>query len=159
MVQSWTLMKQPGTSRFNLNVKSMYYMCKAFIPYMIKRQRGVIVNMSSVASSIKGAPNRFVYGSTKAAIIGLTKSIASDFITQGIRCNCICPATVDTPSFHDRVRNTGDEEKAMKDFIARQKMGRIGTPEEVAMLCVYLASDESSYTTGTEVIIDGGWTL
>jgi len=144
---------------FNLNVKSMFHMCKAFIPHMLKRKHGVILNMSSVASSIKGAPNRFVYGATKAAIIGLTKSIACDYISEGIRCNCICPATVETPSLHDRIRNTGDEEKAMKEFVARQKMGRLGTPEEIAMLCVYLASDESSYTTGTPVIIDGGWCL
>lgn len=115
--------------------------------------------MSSVCSSVKGLPNRFVYGTTKAAVIGLTKSVAADFIDKGIRCNCLCPGTVDTESFRERVGASSDPEKAMKDFIARQKMGRVGTPEEVAQLCVYLASDESSYTTGAEHVIDGGWTL
>jgi 2-keto-3-deoxy-L-fuconate dehydrogenase len=113
--------------------------------------------MSSAASSIIGAPNRFVYGTTKAAVIGLTKSVACEYITQGVRCNAICPGTVDSPSLHDRLRATGDYDQAMKDFIARQKMGRIGAPEEIAALAVYLASDESAFTTGQTHVIDGGW--
>ncbi|NDH72613.1 MAG: SDR family oxidoreductase, partial [Rhodobacteraceae bacterium] len=112
---------------------------------------------SSVASSIKGAPNRYVYGTTKAAVIGLTKSVATDVITQGVRCNCICPGTVESPSLHDRLRATGDYEAAMKAFIARQPMGRIGAAEEIAALAVYLASDDSAFTTGHAHVIDGGW--
>jgi len=126
---------------------------------MIENKKGVIINMSSIASSIKGAENRCVYATTKAAVIGLTKSIAVDYIQFGIRCNCICPATVDTPSFQDRVNAAPDSKQALANFIARQKMGRLGTAEEIAQLCVYIASDESSYTTGTEFIIDGGWSL
>ncbi|XP_013421782.1 3-hydroxybutyrate dehydrogenase type 2 [Lingula anatina] len=144
---------------FNLNVKSMFLMCKAVIPKMQAGGGGSIINMSSVASSIKGAPVRFVYGATKAAVIGLTKSIAADFAAQGIRCNAICPGTVDTPSLRDRLRALGDEEEVLKTFVARQKMGRLGTAEEIAALCVYLASDESCYTTGTECVIDGGWSV
>ena len=143
----------------DLNVKSMFIASQAAIPSMIKNKKGSIVNISSVVSSIIGTKNRFVYGTTKAAIIGLTKSIAADFITEGLRCNCICPATVDTPSLHERLKETGDYEKAKKDFINRQKMGRIGDPREIASLAVYLASDESTFTTGQEHIIDGGWTL
>jgi 2-keto-3-deoxy-L-fuconate dehydrogenase len=124
---------------------------------MLERGMGSIINMSSVASSIKGAPNRYVYGTTKAAVIGLTKSVATDVITQGVRCNCICPGTVESPSLHDRLRATGDYEAAMKAFIARQPMGRIGAAEEVAALTVYLASDESAFTTGHAHVIDGGW--
>ncbi len=143
---------------FNLNVKSMYHMCQAFLPKMLKVGGGSIINMSSVASSVKGIPNRFVYTTTKAAVIGLSKSIASDFIGQNIRCNAICPATVDTPSLDERLAATGDYEKARAEFIARQPIGRIGKAEEIAALCIYLASDESSYTTGAIHMIDGGWT-
>jgi len=143
----------------DLNVKSMFIASKAAIPFMKKSKVGSIVNISSVVSSILGTRNRFVYGTTKAAIIGMTKSIAADFISDGIRCNCICPATVDTPSLHERLKETGDYKKAMHEFISRQKMGRIGRPIEIAMLAVYLASDESAFTTGQEHVIDGGWTL
>ena len=124
---------------------------------MLERGSGSIINMSSVLSSVIGAPNRFAYGATKAAVVGITKSVASDYITQGIRCNCICPGTVDSPSMHGRLRATGDYEAAHAAFIARQPMGRIGKPEEIAALVVYLASDESSFTTGQACIIDGGW--
>jgi 2-keto-3-deoxy-L-fuconate dehydrogenase len=144
---------------FDLNVKSMYRMCRAFLPAMLKAGRGNIINVSSGASSIKGVPNRFVYGATKAAVIGLTKSIAADFVRKGVRCNAICPGTVQTPSLDDRIAALGDAEKARADFIARQPMGRIGKPEEIAALAVYLASEEASFTTGQIHIIDGGWTL
>ena len=144
---------------FSLNVRAMYWMAKAFIPSMIEQKGGSIINMSSVASSLKGVPNRFVYSTTKAAVIGLTKSIAADFIQNNIRCNAICPGTVDSPSLHDRLRATGDYDKAMKDFIARQPMGRLGTASEIANLALYLASDDSSFTTGQTHIIDGGWAL
>jgi len=143
----------------DLNVKSMYRMCRAFLPAMLKAGRGNIINVSSGASSIKGVPNRFVYGATKAAVIGLTKSIAADFVRKGVRCNAICPGTVQTPSLDDRIAALGDAEKARADFIARQPMGRIGKPEEIAALAVYLASEEASFTTGQIHIIDGGWTL
>ena len=144
---------------FDLNVKSMYRTCRAFLPAMIAAKKGSIINMSSGASSIKGAPNRFVYGTTKAAVIGLTKALATDVIRQGIRVNAICPGTVESPSLEQRIAALGDAAKARKDFIARQPMGRLGTPEEIAALAVYLASDESSFTTGQIHIIDGGWTL
>lgn len=143
----------------DLNVKSMYRMCRAFLPGMLSAGRGNIINMSSGASSIKGVPNRFVYSTTKAAVIGLTKSIAADFVGKKIRCNAICPGTVQTPSLDERIAAQGDVEKARAAFIARQPMGRVGQPEEVAALAVYLASDESSFTTGQIHIIDGGWTL
>lgn len=143
----------------NLNVSSMYYMCRAFLPMLIDNGGASIINMSSVASSIRGAPNRFAYGTTKAAVIGLTKSIAADFITQGIRCNAICPGTVQSPSLDDRMRELGDYETARKAFIARQPMGRLGTPDEIALLALYLGSDESAFTTGQTHIIDGGWAL
>jgi 2-keto-3-deoxy-L-fuconate dehydrogenase len=135
----------------------MHRTIRAALPGMVERGTGSIINMSSVASSIKGAPNRYVYGTTKAAVIGLTKSVATDVITQGVRCNCICPGTVESPSLHDRLRATGDYEAAMKAFIARQPMGRIGAAEEVAALAVYLASDDSAFTTGHAHVIDGGW--
>jgi 2-keto-3-deoxy-L-fuconate dehydrogenase len=144
---------------FDLNVKSMYRTCRALLPAMIAAKKGSIINMSSGASSIKGAPNRFVYGATKAAVIGLTKALAADFIRQGIRVNAICPGTVESPSLEQRIAALGDVEKARKEFVARQPMGRIGKPEEIAALAVYLASDESSFTTGQIHIIDGGWTL
>lgn len=142
---------------FSLNVKSMYRTMRQFLPAMIDRGGGSIINMSSVASSIKGAPNRFVYGATKAAVIGMTKSVAADFVSQGIRCNAICPGTVQTPSLEERIAAQGDVEKTRAAFIARQPMGRLGTPEEIAALAAYLASDESAFTTGTAQIIDGGW--
>jgi len=144
---------------FDLNVKSMYRTTRAFLPAMLAAKKGSIINMSSGASSIKGAPNRFVYGTTKAAVIGLTKSLAADFIRQGIRVNAICPGTVESPSLEERIAALGDIEKARQEFIARQPMGRLGKPEEIAALAVYLASDESSFTTGQIHIIDGGWTL
>lgn len=144
---------------FDLNVKSMYRTCRAFIPAMLQARKGSIINMSSAASSIKAAPNRFVYGTTKAAVIGLTKAIAADFIRSGIRCNAICPGTVQSPSLDERIAAQGNIEKARSEFVARQPMGRIGRPEEIAALAVYLASDESSYTTGQIHIIDGGFSL
>jgi 2-keto-3-deoxy-L-fuconate dehydrogenase len=126
---------------------------------MLERGGGSILNMASVASSVTGVPNRFVYGTSKAAVVGLTKSVAIDFITRGIRCNCICPGTVDSPSLHERLKATGDYEAAMKQFVARQPMGRLGTAEEIAALAVYLGSDDSAYTTGQAHIIDGGLAL
>lgn len=142
---------------FDLNAKAMFRLAKAVLPAMLAQGKGVIVNMASVASSVKGVPNRFAYCASKAAVIGLTKSIAADFVTKGIRCNAICPGTVDSPSLHDRLRATGDYEKALSDFIGRQPMGRIGTPEEIAALVTYLASDEAGFTTGQVHIVDGGW--
>jgi 2-keto-3-deoxy-L-fuconate dehydrogenase len=145
---------------FEINVRSMYRLSKIIIPKMINKGGGVIINMASVASSVKGVPNRFIYGTSKAAVIGITKAIAADFVSQGIRCNAICPGTVETPSLNERmVAQGGDLEKVRSDFVARQPMGRIGTPEEIANLAVYLASDESSYTTGTVFAIDGGMTI
>jgi 2-keto-3-deoxy-L-fuconate dehydrogenase len=142
---------------FDLNVKSMYRTCRAFLPAMLQAGKGSIINMSSAASSVKAAPNRFVYGSTKAAVIGLTKAIAIDFIRQRIRCNAICPGTVQSPSLDQRIAAQGDVKTVYAEFVARQPMGRIGSPEEIAALAVYLASDESSYTTGQVHIIDGGF--
>ncbi|MCY4300538.1 MAG: SDR family oxidoreductase [Aestuariivita sp.] len=144
---------------FDLNVKSMYRLIKLALPAMLKNGGGSIINMSSVASSIKGVPNRFCYSASKAAVIGLTKSVAVDFVGQNIRCNAICPGTVNSPSLHDRLRATGDYDQAMVDFIARQPMGRIGSPEEIAALALYLASDESAFTTGQTFVIDGGWAI
>ena len=144
---------------FSLNVKSMYYAIQAALPSMKEKGEGSIINIASVCSSILAAPNRFVYGTTKAAIIGLTKSVAIEHITDGIRCNCICPGTVDSPSLHQRLRDTGDYEKAMKAFVARQRMGRIGTPHEIAAMAIYLASEDSKFTTGQSHIVDGGWAL
>ena len=141
----------------DLNVTSMYRMIRAFLPGMIASGNGSIINMSSVASSIKGAPNRFAYGMTKAAVIGLTKAVAADFVTQGIRCNAICPGTVQTPSLEQRLHDTGDYDTAYKNFVARQPMGRLGTAREMAELALYLASDASAFTTGTINVIDGGW--
>jgi 2-keto-3-deoxy-L-fuconate dehydrogenase len=144
---------------FELNLKSMYRTIRAFLPAMLDAGRGSIVNMSSAASTIRGAPNRFVYATTKAGVIGLTKSVAIDYVARGIRCNCICPGTVETPSLEERIAARGDVENARKAFVARQPMGRLGRPEEVAALAVYLASDESAFTTGTAVSIDGGWSI
>ena len=139
-----------------VNVKSMYFMCKAIIPLMIKQNSGSIVNVSSCASSLKGFPNRFVYGTTKGAVIGLTKSIAADFVKKNIRCNSIAPGTVFSPSWQDRVNQSPDPVQAKKDFIARQPMGRLGTAEEIAAIAIYLASDESTFTTGTTFSVYGG---
>ncbi len=144
---------------FNLNVRSMFHGIQAALPSMIANKGGSIINIASACSSIIAAPNRFVYGTTKAAIIGLTKSVAIEYITAGIRCNSICPGTVDSPSLHERLKATGNYDQAMKDFVARQRMGRIGTPDEIASLALYLASDESKFTTGHSHIIDGGWSL
>ena len=141
----------------DLNMTAMYRMCRAFLPGMIAGGGGAIINMASVAGSVIAAPNRFVYGATKAGVIGLTKSIAADFIALGIRANAICPGTVESPSLDQRLRDTGDYDAARKAFIARQPIGRIGKPEEIAALVVYLASDESAYTTGVAHVIDGGW--
>lgn len=142
---------------FDLNVKSMYRTCRAFLPGMLKSGHGSIVNVASVISSIKGAPNRFVYGATKAAVIGMTKALAADFVGRGVRCNAICPGTVQSPSFEQRMAACSDSVKARAEFVARQPMGRLGQPEEIATLAVYLGSDESSFTTGQIHIIDGGW--
>ena len=144
---------------FNVNIKSMYLMTKSVIPKMIKQNKGSIINISSIASSLRGLPNRFVYGTTKAAIIGFTKSIASDFIKNNIRCNAIAPGTVHTPSWEGRVQAAANPEQAKKDFIARQPMGRLGTAEEIATLAIYLASDESDFVTGITHSIDGGMSI
>ncbi|EYD76407.1 2-keto-3-deoxy-L-fuconate dehydrogenase [Rubellimicrobium mesophilum DSM 19309] len=140
-----------------LNMTAMYRMYRAFLPGMIANGGGSIVNMASVASTVIAAPNRFVYGATKAGVIGLTKAVAADFVGQGIRCNAICPGTVESPSLEQRMRRGGDYDAARAAFIGRQPMNRLGRPEEIAALVLYLASDESSYTTGTEHVIDGGW--
>ena len=141
---------------FDVNIKAMYFMCKAIIPLMVKQKGGSIINISSIASSLKGLPNRFVYGASKAAIIGLTKSIASDFVKQNIRCNSIAPGTVFSPSWQERVNQSPDPVQAKKDFIARQPMERLGTAEEIAAVAVYLASDDATFTTGTTISVDGG---
>ena len=142
---------------YDLNVKAMVRTIRAVLPGMLERRDGAIINMASVASSVKGVANRFAYGVTKAAVIGLTKSVAADFVAQGIRCNAICPGTVESPSLQERLKATGDFEKARADFVARQPMGRIGAPEEIADLAVYLAA--ATYTTGQIHVIDGGWTI
>ena len=142
---------------FDLNVRSAYRMIRAILPGMLNNGGGSIVNMSSVAGSVIAVPNRFVYCASKAAVVGLTKSVAQDFVDQGIRCNAICPGTVQSPSLDDRMAATGDAERARADFVARQPMGRLGGPNEIAELALYLGSDLSSYTTGTVNIIDGGW--
>ncbi|EMP2575727.1 SDR family oxidoreductase [Serratia marcescens] len=146
----------------DLNVTAMFRMIRAFLPGMLARGKGSIINMSSVASSVKGVPNRFAYSASKAAVIGLTRSVAADYVTQGIRCNAICPGTVESPSLRQRIaeqaREQGrSEQEVYQAFVARQPIGRIGTTEEIAQLALYLASDASSYTTGTVQIIDGGW--
>lgn len=144
---------------FNLNVRSMYRIIQTFLPKMLERGGGSIINIASVAGSVKGIPNRFVYGASKAAVIGLTKAVAIDFIKRGIRCNAVCPGTVDTPSLGDRINAFADPVQARADFIARQPMGRLGTAEEIGEVCVYLGSDDSRFMTGQTVIIDGGITI
>jgi 2-keto-3-deoxy-L-fuconate dehydrogenase len=144
---------------FDLNVKAHYRMIKAYLPGMLAKGKGNVINMASVASSVKGAPNRFVYGASKAAVIGLTKALAADFVAKGIRSNCICPGTVETPSLYDRMRAQGDIEKAKAAFIARQPMGRMAQPEEIAEMVIYLASDDSAFITGQALVIDGGWSI
>ena len=147
------------SAAFDLNVNSMYHMIRAFLPGMLEARAGSIINMSSVAGSITGVADRCAYGATKAAVIGLTKTVAKDFVHQGVRCNAICPGTVDTPSLQARLHAYGDYEKTRKEFEARQPMGRLGKPEEIAALALYLASDESAFTTGQTHIIDGGWMI
>ena len=147
---------------FDLNVRAMYRMMRAFLPGMLARGGGSIINMASVASSIKGAPNRFVYGASKAAVIGMTKSVAADFVARNVRCNAICPGTIESPSLRDRIasqaQSSGQSTDAVEaQFVARQPLGRLGRAEEIAALAVYLASDESAFTTGTTQVIDGGW--
>jgi len=144
---------------FNVNVKSMFLVTKAFLPGMLKQGRGSIINMSSVASSVHVLPNRFVYGATKAAVIGLTKAIAADYVRRGIRCNAVCPGTVDTPSLQQRINANPDPVQARKDFLARQPMGRLGTVDDITGLLVFLASDESLFVTGLAHSIDGGMTI
>lgn len=144
---------------FDINVKAAYRMIRAFLPAMLANGGGSIINMSSVCSSLKGLPNRFAYGATKAAVIGLTKSVAADYIRQGIRCNAICPGTIQTPSLDERIDAFDDPETARRDFIARQPIGRLGTAAEIAAMAVYLAGDEARYTTGTAMVVDGGLTL
>ena len=144
---------------FELNVHAMFHMIRALLPAMLESRSGSIINMSSVASSITGVPDRCAYGTTKAAVIGLTKSVAADFVAQGIRCNAICPGTVDTPSLQARLHAYGDYAKTRAEFEARQPMGRLGKPEEIAALALHLASDESGFTTGQIHVIDGGWMI
>lgn len=146
-----------------LNAKAQFRLVRAFLPGMLAQGRGSIINMSSVASSVTGVPNRFAYGASKAAVIGITKSVAADFVGKGVRCNAICPGTVESPSLRDRIRaqaaaNGQEEVEVLAAFQARQPMGRLGQPEEIAMLAVYLGSDESAFTTGAVYVIDGGWT-
>jgi 2-keto-3-deoxy-L-fuconate dehydrogenase len=150
---------QDWSNAFSINVTSCFLMIQAFLPGMLARGQGSIVNMSSVASSIKGVPNRFCYGATKAAVIGITKSVAADFVGKRIRCNAICPGTVDTPSLQKRLSSTGDYDKARREFEARQPMGRIAQVEEIAGLVAFLASDEASFITGQAYAVDGGWSL
>ena len=148
---------------FDLNCRSMFRTMRAFLPGMVERRYGVIINMDSVASSVKGVPNRFIYSASKAAVVGMTRSVATDYVTQGIRCNCLCPGTVHTPSLDERIAANaaaaGSVEAAQAAFVARQPMGRLGTPEEIAALAVYLASDAAQFITGQTMIIDGGLTL
>ena len=144
---------------FDLNAKAMYRITRAVLPGMLERGAGSIVNIASIVSSEKGAPRRFAYGASKAAIIGMTRAIAADFVKQGIRCNAICPGTVESPSLKDRLAATGDYEKAHAEFAARQPMGRLGTPEEIAEMVCYLAGDLSAFTTGQAFAVDGGWSI
>jgi 2-keto-3-deoxy-L-fuconate dehydrogenase len=144
---------------FELNVRAHYRMMRAFTPGWLEKGKASVINMASLASSVKGIPNRFLYGTSKAAVIGMTKAMAADYLTKGIRVNAICPGTVDTPSLHDRMRATGDYQKAHAAFVARQPMGRLGNAHEIAALVVYLASDESAFITGQAINIDGGWSV
>ena len=144
---------------FEINVRAHYRLMRAFTQGWLDKGKASVINMASLASSVKGVPNRFLYGTTKAAVIGMTKAMAADYLAKGIRVNAICPGTVDTPSLHDRMRDTGDYEKAKAAFIGRQPMGRLGTAAEIAALVVYLASDESSFITGQAINIDGGWSV
>jgi len=160
MVHSGTILdcdEDAWSASLALNMTAMYRTIRAFLPGMLAQGRGSIINMSSIASSVKGIPNRFAYGATKAGVIGLTKAVAADFVDKGIRCNAICPGTVDTPSLQQRLRDTGDYEAARDAFVARQPMGRLGRAEEIAALALYLAGDESAFTTGAIHVIDGGW--
>jgi 2-keto-3-deoxy-L-fuconate dehydrogenase len=150
--------EQDWDQAFSVNVQSMYRLIRTFLPGMVKHGGGSIINMASVASSIAGVPNRFAYSASKAAVVGLTKSVAADFVAEGIRCNAICPGTIDTPSLGERINQAADPVAARAAFMARQPSGRLGTAEEIAALALYLASDESAYTTGTTHVIDGGWT-
>ena len=148
---------------FDLNCRSMFRTMQAFLPGMLARGRGAILNMASVASSVKGVPNRFIYSASKAAVIGMTRSVATDFVTRGIRCNCLCPGTVETPSLDERIAANaaaaGSIDAARAAFVARQPMGRLGTPREIAALAVYLSSDDAQFITGQAIVIDGGLTL
>jgi len=154
-----TVEPERWAAAFDLNVNSMFHMIRAFLPGMIEARKGSIINMSSVASSITGVPDRCAYGTTKAAVIGLTKSVAADFVAQGVRCNAICPGTVDTPSLQARLHAYGDYAKTRAEFEARQPIGRLGKPEEIAALALHLAGDESGFTTGQIHVIDGGWMI
>jgi 2-keto-3-deoxy-L-fuconate dehydrogenase len=151
--------EQDWDKSFDVNIKSMYRVTRAFVPGMLKRGKGSIINMASVASSIRGVPNRLAYGATKAAVIGFTKAIAADYVKQGIRCNAVCPGTIDTPSLQERINALPDPVQARKDFVARQPMGRLGTTDDIAPLLVYLASDESSFASGVAFSVDGGMTI
>jgi 2-keto-3-deoxy-L-fuconate dehydrogenase len=144
---------------FDLNVASMFQTYRAFLPGMIAARRGSIINMSSIVSSLKGSPNRFVYATSKAAVIGLTKAIAADFVSKGIRCSALCPGTIETPSLDDRIASQGNVDAVRASFIARQPMGRLGKPEEIAAAALYLAYDQSAFTTGQTLVIDGGWSI
>jgi 2-keto-3-deoxy-L-fuconate dehydrogenase len=144
---------------FDVNVTSMYHTCQAFLPAMLAAKKGSIINMASVVSSLKGAPNRFVYMASKAAVIGLTKSIAADYVRDNIRCNALCPGTTETPSLSERIAAQGDMEKTRAAFVARQPMGRFGSSDEIAAAALYLASDESAFMTGQAFVIDGGWSI
>jgi 2-keto-3-deoxy-L-fuconate dehydrogenase len=151
------------TFAFELNCRSMFRTMQAFLPGMLARGHGAIINIASVASSLKGVPNRFIYSSSKAAVIGMTRSVATDYVTKGIRCNCLCPGTVETPSLDERIAANaavaGSVDAARAAFVARQPMGRLGTPEEIAALAVYLSSDDAQFITGQAIVIDGGLTL
>jgi 2-keto-3-deoxy-L-fuconate dehydrogenase len=143
----------------DVNVTAMFRLIRAFLPAMLERGGGSIINMASVVGAPKGAPNRCAYGMSKAAVVGLTKSVAADYVTRGIRCNAICPGTIETPSLHDRLRETGDFDAALAAFKARQPMGRLGQAGEIAALALYLASDESAFMTGQSILVDGGWSI
>ena len=151
--------EQDWDRSFDLNVKSMYRVTRAFLPGMLKQQKGSIINMASIASGIRGLPNRLAYGTTKAAVLGFTKAIAADYVKQGIRCNAVCPGTVDTPSLQGRINAFADPEQARKDFVARQPMGRLATVDDITPLLIYLASDESAFATGVAFSVDGGMTI